>query len=156
MKRRSLLLAAGALPVAGLRAEHGWEAYDLARPLYLEGEVAVILWSDPHPHLELLHRQDARLPHDLLLRRIPRQRDPIDLVAVLARAVVPPAANDRRWRVDLPTLARLSKWGLPRPKIKQVIGVIGYPGPPVTGTSTLRAEVLFIGDRAYPLRSDPA
>lgn len=61
----------------------------------------------------------------------------------------------RRWRIELPTLARLSKWDLPRPKIDPLIGVVGHPGPPVTGTPTLQAEVLFIGGRAYPLRSVP-
>ena len=60
------------------------------------------------------------------------------------------------WYVSLPTLARLSVWGVPRPHIKQVIGLVGYPGPPVTGTPAVKAEILFIGRRAYPMRSDPA
>lgn len=63
---------------------------------------------------------------------------------------------DAKWTPCACSLARVSAWNLRRPKIKQVIGVIGFAGPPVTGTPTLRAEILFIGDRAYPMRSDPA
>lgn len=155
MHRRAFITAAGSTLALPTWANHGWQPYPQAGPLYLEGEVAVILWSDPHPHLELLHRAGS-LPPDLARRRIPPQQAAVDMAALIKRAALPNDPEQRRWRVELPTLARLSAWDMPRPKIKQVIGVVGLPGPFVTGTPTLQAEVLFLGDRAYPMRSDPA
>lgn len=157
MDRRIFLATLGAmLPVGAARAHHGWEPYDLTRPLYVEGEVTVIMWSDPHPHLELLHRPDAQLPRGLNPRSLPPQKDAVDYARILASARVAPATSSRVWRVDLPTLARLTAWKVARPHIKQVIGVVGYPGPLVTGTPTLAAELLVFDDRLYPMRSDPA
>lgn len=156
MRRRDILGWAAAL--SGLdraRAEHGWKPYDGVPPVYLEGPVVVLTWADPHPHLELLHRAETRLPYDLRSRVIPRQKEPRDTAELLALATLPVNA-DGRWRVDLPTLARLSIWGVARPRIGEPLGVIGYPGPPVTGTPSLEAALLFVGDKVYPLRSDPA
>ncbi|MGV3572839.1 MAG: hypothetical protein ACO1PB_19760 [Ramlibacter sp.] len=156
MHRRTFAIAVAALPFGFARAEHGWEAYDLAVPLYLEGEVTHIIWGDPHPHLELLHRPAQQVPADLRLRQIPAQKQAVDARRLLAEARVAPRSTGRFWRVELPSLARLQAWDMRRPKVGQVLGVIGFAGPPVTGTPTLRAEILFIGDRAYPMRSDPA
>lgn len=155
MHRRSALFAFTALCTSRTWADHGWEAYDLARPIYLEGEVAELLWSDPHAHLELVPDPGARVPPDLRQRVVPRQKEHVDAAALLARASVPVAGN-RIWRVQLASLARLTLWDVPRPKTKDRLGVIGYAGPPVQQTLTMRAEMLFIGDKAYPLRSDPA
>jgi hypothetical protein len=156
MRRRSLLIALAAAPAGFVRAHHGWEPFDPALALYLEGPVTQIIWADPHPHLELLHRPEVMLPGDLRDRAIPPQRETVDTAQLLARARVAPAFSGRFWRVDLPSLARLNKWDVRRPKVEQVIGVIGFAGPETTATPTLRAEILFIGDKAYPMRSDPA
>jgi hypothetical protein len=75
--------------------------------------------------------------------------------ALLSRARLP-VSDDAIWRVDLPSLARLTIWDLPRPKIGNVLGIVGFAGPPVTGSPTLQAEIIFIGEKGYPLRSDPA
>lgn len=156
MQRRSFFTALATLsPVPLALAEHGWETYDLAKPLYLEGEVTTIIWADPHSHLELLHRSGVTVPADLLQRPIPKQRENVDTAALLRNARVPPAGREI-WRVELPSLALLSKWDVRRPKIQQVIGVVGYPGPQLLDTPTVRAEILFIGGKAYPMRSDPA
>lgn len=155
MHRRSALVALAAICSSRSWAEHGWEAYDLARPLYLEGEVSTLLWSDPHAYLELVPDSGAKVPPDLRRRIVPRQKEKVDTAALLARAAVP-VLGSRIWRVELASLARLSVWDVPRPKIKDHLGVVGYAGPPVGETPTLRAEILFIGDKAYPLRSDPA
>lgn len=136
-------------------AHHAWEPYDSAAPLYLEGPVLNIIWADPHPHLEIAHRPGTALPRDFARRRIPPQQEPVDVEALLRKATVP-VGEDRIWQVQLPSLARLSAWGVQRPKIDDVIGVLGLRGPPVTNSPTVRAEILFIGDRAYPMRSDPA
>jgi hypothetical protein len=154
-RRRSLLVLAASSWAARAWAHHGWDAYDTRQPLYIEGPVTTLMWADPHPHLELLHRPGYALPMDLADRDIPAQRAPFDARAVLRRAVVP-AGSEARWRVDLPELNRLIAWDLARPKIGMRLGVVGYAGPPVTGTPTMVAEILFIGERAYPMRSDPA
>lgn len=155
MHRRSALIALSTLCASPSWADHGWEAYDLARPLYLEGEVASLLWSDPHAHLELTPDPGARVPGDLRRRIVPRQKDQLDAAALLARASVPVSGN-RIWRVQLASMARLTLWDVPRPKISDRLGVVGYAGPEVEQTLTMRAEILFIHDKAYPLRSDPA
>ena len=152
--RRAFLLALGTAPLS-VRAEHAWQPTPGAAPLYLEGAVTTIIWADPHPHLELAHRAEMRIPADLLQRTIPRQRDTVDIGALLSRVVVPPRGGEI-WRVDLPTLARISAWNMPRPKIGDVIGVVGLPGPPMADTPTVRAEIIFLARRAFPMRSDPA
>ena len=148
-------LAGAALWTCRARATHGWEAYDTARPLYLEGPVVVLFWFGPHPHLELMHRPGYAIPPDLPKRPVPRQQDPVDVERLLRTATIP-VAPEGRWRVELAELHRLTRWGVERPMIGARLGVIGYAGPPVTGTPTLRAEILFVGDKAYPMRSDPA
>lgn len=156
MNRRSLLAALASLPAASALAEHGWEPYEMVRPFFLEGRVTTIIWADPHAYLELLHQpRRSGIPADLRARAVPKQKEKVDVAALLDRAVVP-AQSGEIWRVELPSLARLSKWGLPRPKIKQVISVIGYIGPQLQDTKTVRAEILFMDAKAYPLRSDPA
>lgn len=153
--RRGFLLALSMGTSAGAWAEHGWQPYDGLPPLYLEGEVTTIIWADPHPYLELAHKSDARLPADLRLRPIPRTRNDAQVAQLLQSARVPPA-RERLWRVELPSLAQLSRWNAPRPKINQVISVIGFAGPPLKDTPTISAELLFVGQRAFPLRTEPA
>lgn len=156
LTRRALLGAAAFSPLLG-RAQVGPirpGPWDESKPVYLEGEVTVIIWSEPQPHLEIIHDGLGGLPPDLARRPVPKQKDPIDIASILSRAVLP--VHRGLWYVALPTLARLSAWDVPRPRIKQVIGLVGFPGPPVTGTPAVLAEVIFIGGRAYPMRSDPA
>lgn len=155
MNRRSLLAALASFPTASALAEHGWESYDTVRPLYLEGPVTTIIWADPHAHLEMLHRpSSAVVPADLRRRPVPRQKENVDVGALLEIAAAPAVSGV--WRVELPSLARLSKWDVPRPKIKQVVSLLGYLGPQLLDTKTIRAEVFFVDGKAYPLRSDPA
>lgn len=151
--------------IAGLAAACWWPrtwaaqpaaGYDPGRPLYIEGPVVFLLWAEPQPHLELLHRIGTAVPADLAQRPVPRQKDALDTAALLARAALPLSREDRRWQVNLPGMARLSAWNVPRPRIDEVIAVVGFPGPPATGTPTLRPEILFMGGRAYPMRADPA
>lgn len=154
MQRRAFIVSLGAAPLA-LRAEHAWQPTPGAPPVYLEGAVTTIIWADPHAHLEMLHRAEARIPAELRQRKIPLTKDQLEIDALLSRVVLPPHGGEV-WRVDLPTLARITAWDMPRPKIGDVIGVIGLPGPPMTGTPTVRAEIVFLAKRAFPMRSDPA
>lgn len=128
----------------------------MLRPLYLEGEVTTIIWADPHAHLELLHRPSSSgVPPHIRQLSVPKQKENVDVKTLLQKAVSPAEGNEH-WRVELPSLARLSKWNVPRPKIQQVIGVIGYLGPQLKGTPTIQIEILFIDGNPYPMRSDPA
>lgn len=139
-----LLLAAGQA-----RAHHAWRPFEGAPPLYLEGHVNTLLWNDPHPHLRLVHRPDARLPTDLRNREVLPHKETRRMEALIDRAVVP--VFERAWRVELPTLAKLLEWGVQRPKMGNTLGVLGLPGPDVQDTATLQALILFVGKRGYPL-----
>lgn len=115
-----------------------------------------IIWADPHTHLELLHQpRGLSVPADLRRLPVPKQKENVDIGALIQKAVVPSVSGEI-WRVELPSLARISKWKVPRPKIKQVVGLIGYLGPQLLDTKTVRVEVLFVNGEAYPMRSDPA
>ena len=77
LTRRTVLAAAGALcpllPLAQVRPLH-IGPWDESRPIYLEGEVTVIMWSEPHPHLEIIHDGLRGLPPDLARRPVPKQK----------------------------------------------------------------------------------
>jgi hypothetical protein len=156
MKRRQLLLlpCAALLPVLAAHAEHGWKPFTEQPPVYLEGEVTMIIWSDPHPHLELVQREGARVPADLQRRALRPHRDR-QRTAELLRRVALPLAGERIWRVELPSLPKITTLGLDRPKIGEVLGVVGFAGPRVTGSPTLQAEIHYTGTTGYPLRADP-
>lgn len=158
MDRRAFFLGAASLLAAPfhVRASHGWAPYDQAAPVYLKSPVSTLMWADPHPHLEILHRFEVPLPDALALPPLPAQKEPLDVRTLLSRAQLPPRQAGRSWRVELPSLAQLSLWDMPRPEMDQVIAVLGYPGPPVRGTPTVQAEVLFMNGQAYPLRAEPA
>ena len=64
-------------------------------------------------------------------------------------------SNDRTWRVLLPPLPKLLAWGVERPHIGQLVGVVGFAGSRIGGIQALQAELLFTGARGYPLRSEP-
>ncbi|MBC5784066.1 hypothetical protein H8N03_14030 [Ramlibacter sp. USB13] len=150
MHRRTLLLAGACgacIPALGRAAPAG----TLSRPLFLHGPVTIIIWSDPQPHLEMLHRPAARAALRNLERLAARAGAPDEAVRLLAAAIVPPSAGGERWRVELPTLAQLQVADVPRPKIGGTFDVLGTWTSPVTGTPTVTARVLFFEGRAYVL-----
>ena len=160
MQRRSLLHAAGLalLPLAALtaRAHHGWSGFDQDRPLYLEGRAARVRWANPHAEIELeLAAGPPALPADLKQRALPAQTAPVDGAALLARAQ-PPTRRDRRWTVELAPLTRLQAWKVEEIRPGARVAVVGYTFSGEKGDPVLRAEYLFVGDRAYGLRSSPA
>lgn len=155
MDRRQLLGSAAALLALPAWSRHPWKPYEDTPPVYLEGEVTMIIWAEPHPHLELAQRVGAPLPPDLRRRNLLPHRDAGATAALLGQVALP-VSDDRIWRVELPALPQLLRWNVPRPKIGEVLGVVGRPGPPVTGSPTLQAEILYVGARGYPLRSEPS
>ena len=137
MKRRELMLAALAAPAVGLpllaRAHHGWGSFDQ----------------------ELEVPAGLKVPAGLVQRAIPAQTAPVDGKALLAKAVVP-NRKDRKWEIELAPLTRMNAWNVAEIKVGDTLSVVGFIFKEEKGEPILRAEYLFIGDRAYGLRSSPA
>jgi hypothetical protein len=155
MKRRDLVLAAIALPALGsARAHHGWSSFDQDRPLYLEGKVVKARWQNPHAELDLEVAPGLKLPADLASRQLPAQSAGIDGKALLAKAMVP-TRKENLWEIELAPLTRMDAWKLAEIKPGTLISVLGYGLSDAKGEAVLRAEYLFVGGKAYALRSSP-
>ena len=150
MKRRELMLAALTAPALGLpllaRAHHGWGSF---------GPVTRSRWQNPHAELELEIPAGLKVPAGLAQRAIPAQTAPVDGKALLAKAVVP-NRKDRKWEIELAPLTRMNAWNVAEIKVGDTLSVVGFIFKEEKGEPILRAEYLFIGDRAYGLRSSPA
>jgi Family of unknown function (DUF6152) len=157
MKRRDLVLATLALPVAVplARAHHGWSSFDQDRPLYLEGRVVKALWQNPHAELDLQVSPGLKLPADLQSRQLPAQSANIDGKALLAKATVP-ARKETLWEIELAPLTRMEAWKVAEPKPGTMISVLGFGLRDEKGEAVLRAEYLFVDGKAYAMRSSPA
>jgi hypothetical protein len=155
--RRRLMTAAAiaGLGVAPARAHHGWSGFDPDKPLYLEGRVSKVRWHNPHAEIEIEIPGALKKPADLTKRALPPQTAPVDGAALLAKAAVP-RRGDRRWTVELAPLTRMDAWKVPELKVGDAVSVVGVTYRDESGEPVLRAEYLFVGDRAYGLRSAPA
>jgi len=160
LKRRAAIrLVAGlAVPGLGIRhalAHHGWSSFDTSRPLYLEGKVATVSWSNPHAELEVEPKAGLAVPGDLAKRAIPPQSASVDAAAILAKAEAPKRSVPR-WVIELAPLFRMEAWKVPTPKVGDSISLVGYAGPNEEGKPVMRVEFLFLDGKAYGLRSSPA
>ncbi len=156
MQRRtvmSLVLLPGLLPLA--RAHHGWSSFDQDRPLYLQGRVQSVRWQNPHAELMLELPASLSLPADLAQRTLPAQTAPVEGKALLAKAQLP-RRKDRRWEIELAPLSRMQAWNVTPLKVGDEIGVLGFTFEDEKGEAILRVEYLFVGAKAYGLRSSPA
>ncbi|HWS05263.1 MAG TPA: hypothetical protein VN230_05695, partial [Burkholderiaceae bacterium] len=72
-----------------------------------------------------------------------------------AKAVVP-NRKDRKWEIELAPLTRMNAWNVAEIKVGDTLSVVGFIFKEEKGEPILRVEYLFIGDRAYGLRSSPA
>lgn len=154
IQRRTLLLAAAVAPVAA-RAHHGWSSFDVDRPLFLQGRVVASKWQNPHAELDLELPPDYKVPADLANLPVPAQAASLDGKALLARAVAP-TRKDRRWHVELAPLTRLNHWKLEPIAVGTTVGILGYTFKEEKGEPILRAEYVYVGGKAYGLRSSPA
>lgn len=148
-----LLLGPGLLPLA--RAHHGWSSFDQDRPIYLQGRVQSVRWQNPHAEFMLELPANLSLPADLAQRALPAQTSPVDGKALLAKAQLP-RRKDRRWEVELAPLSRMQAWSVAPLKVGDDISVLGFTFQDEKGEAILRAEYLFVGGKAYGLRSNPA
>lgn len=159
MQRRSLVLAPVAALLGGLalpaRAHHGWSSFDQERPLYLEGTATQVQWRNPHVELVLALPARLALPADLRQRALPQQSSPVDGAALLAKVALP-RRSERKWTVELAPLTRMEAWKIDEIKAGTPVSVIGFTFTGEKGEAVLRAEYLFVGGKAYGLRSSPA
>lgn len=157
MERRKLLSCLALLPfgMAGLaRAHHGWSSFDLARPLYLRGRAATVRWRNPHAEVTLELPPALQMPPDLAARALPAQTADIDTRALMSRVALP-NRKDRHWEIELAPLTRMQQWQIAPLAAGADIEVIGFTFAGEKGDAVLRAEYLFVGGRAYGLRSSP-
>ena len=154
MHRRHVLAAAPVLLSLPAWAHHGWSSFDQARPIYLEGTARDVRWRNPHAELKLELPADAKLPADLATRSLPPQSAPVDGAALL-RAAQLPTRKDRVWDVELAPLSRMGAWQVPEIRNGDRVAVLGFTFAAEKGDAILRAEYVFLGGRAYGLRSSP-
>lgn len=154
MQRRYFLhFLAGALLAAPVLAHHGWSGFDQDKPIYLSGTLTEVRWQNPHA--EVMLRVDAtKLPEGLATRAVPAQQQSVDAAGILKKVQVPANAAGV-WEIEFAPLSRMQAWGLSQPpKGGDRIEVIGYALAD-DNKRVLRAEYLFIGGKAYALRSSP-
>ena len=152
-RRHFAYLSIGVLLAAPVLAHHGWSSFDQDKPLYLSGTLTQVRWQNPHA--EVMLRVDAtKLPEGIASRTVPAQQQSVDGAAVLKKVQVP-ANVAGTWEVEFAPLSRMQAWGLSQPlKVGDRIEVIGY-GLADKNKRVLRAEYLFIDDKAYAFRSSP-
>jgi hypothetical protein len=154
MQRRTFIASAAVVALPAW-AHHGWSSFDQNRPLYLEGAAAKVRWANPHTELELELPADLKLPADLATRTLPPQSAKVDGAALLKAAQLP-TRKDRRWQIELAPLSRMNAWNVPEIKNGDRIAVLGFTFAEEKGEAILRAEYVFVGGKAYGLRSSPA
>jgi hypothetical protein len=154
MDRRLFLTAAACAPLAA-HAHHGWSSFDLARPIYLEGRAVNVAWRNPHAELDLDLAADLKLPADLAQRSVPPQSASVDGAGLLKAAQLP-TRKDKRWHIELAPLSRMEAWKVPEIKNGDAIGLLGFTFAGEKGDAILRAEYVWVGGKAYGLRSSPA
>ena len=159
MQRRPFFIASLALPLTGLgtaaHAHHGWSSFDQDRPIYLEGTARKVSWQNPHAELDLEVSRSLKMPADLTSRRLPAQTAPVDGQALLAKATLP-KRKDTVWEIELAPLTRMQTWNIPEIKPGTTLQVLGFTFIEEKGEAVLRVEYLWLGGKAYALRSSPA
>jgi Family of unknown function (DUF6152) len=155
MQRRYFLLAGSALALPPAFAHHGWSSFDQDRPLYIEGRAARVSWRNPHVELDVEVDPGMKLPADLRGRAVPAQSASVDGPKVMGNAQLP-TRRDRVWHVELAPLTRVEAWQLAEIKPGDQVALVGYTFSGEKGDAVLRAEYVFVGGKAYGMRSSPA
>ncbi len=152
MRRRFLLLAAGLLALPAF-AHHGWSSFDQDAPAYLEGRVKSVRWQNPHAEVVLEVTGGVKAPTDLPARSVPAQQQNVDASAVLKKAQAPASAAGE-WTIEFAPLSRMEAWQVAPLKAGDRIEVVGYTLR-AKDEKLMRVEFLFVGGKAYALRSSP-
>jgi hypothetical protein len=154
MDRRFFLATAATAPLVA-HAHHGWSSFDLQRPIYLEGRAGNVAWRNPHAELDLDLAADLKLPADLAQRAVPPQSASVDGPGLLKAAQLP-TRKDKRWHIELAPLSRMDAWKVPEIKNGDTLALLGFTFAGEKGDAILRAEYVWVGGKAYGLRSSPA
>jgi hypothetical protein len=155
MQRRHFAFSTSALLAVPAWAHHGWSSFDQTRPIYLEGKARKVSWRNPHVEFELELAADLKLPADLARRPVPAQSAPVDGPKLLAAAQLP-KRKDKVWEIELAPLTRMEAWQVAEIKPGTELSVLGFTFGDEKGEPVLRAEYLWVGGKAYGLRSSPA
>ena len=155
MQRRHVLATSPALLALPAWAHHGWSSFDQNRPIYLEGKARKVVWRNPHVEFELELPAELKLPADLARRPVPAQSAPVDGPKLLAAAQLP-KRKDKVWEIELAPLTRMEAWQVAEIKPGTELSVLGFTFNDEKGEPVLRAEYLWVGGKAYGLRSSPA
>lgn len=155
MQRRHFLATSPALLALPAWAHHGWSSFDQNRPIYLEGKARKVVWRNPHVEFELELPAELKLPADLARRPVPAQSAPVDGPKLLAAAQLP-KRKDKVWEIELAPLTRMEAWQVAEIKPGTELSVLGFTFNDEKGEPVLRAEYLWVGGKAYGLRSSPA
>ena len=155
MQRRHFLATSSVLLALPAWAHHGWSSFDQNRPIYLEGKARKVVWRNPHVEFELELPADLKLPADLARRPVPAQSAPVDGPKLLAAAQLP-KRKDKVWEIELAPLTRMEAWQVAEIKPGTELSVLGFTFNDEKGEPVLRAEYLWVGGKAYGLRSSPA
>ena len=153
MQRRYLLAAVLIVAAVPAVAHHGWSSFDQNAPLYLQGQVASVRWTNPHAEAMLDVGKGLTLPADFAKRSLPAQQQSVDAAAIAARTQVPQGAEGK-WELEFAPLPRMEAWGVAPLKVGdriEVIGYVGVPGKP----KVMRVEYLIVNGTTYGLRSSP-
>lgn len=153
MSRVQRCLAMAALVCTPVLAHHGWSSFDQDKPVYLEGQVKAVRWANPHAEVTLIVDAALKAPSDLATRPVPPQAQAVDGPAVMKKAQAPSGAAGE-WTIEFAPLSRMERWGVTPLKAGDRIEVVGYTGVPGE-PKLLRVEFLFVGGKAYGLRSNP-
>jgi hypothetical protein len=155
MQRRHFLATSPALLALPAWAHHGWSSFDQNRPIYLEGKARKVVWRNPHVEFELELPAELKLPADLARRPVPAQSAPVDGPKLLAAAQLP-KRKDKVWEIELAPLTRMEAWQVAEIKPGTELSVLGFTFNDEKGEPVLRVEYLWVGGKAYGLRSSPA
>ena len=154
MQRRTFTLGTAGLVALPALAHHGWSSFDQARPIYLEGRAAKVAWRNPHVEFDLQVADGLKLPADLARRPVPAQSAAVDGAKLLAAATLP-TRRDKVWHIECAPLTRMEAWKIAEIKPGDAVAMVGFTFAGEKGEPILRVEYLFVGDKAYGLRSSP-
>lgn len=162
LMRRKVILGTTSLVLASqltahssaVLAHHGWSSFDEKAPLLLSGKLKKVQWQNPHVMIWIDVPRDLKLPADFAKRTVPPQVNNVDTGTILA-AVKVPTALGVEWEVELAPLSRVQAWQIPELKVGDSVEVVGYTFAGQKGERVLRAEFVFVGAKAYGLRSAP-
>lgn len=151
MQRRLFLLAASSAYFGTSAVSRSvatpWPDGYLLESLFLHGPVTLVGWVDPVPYLEMTQSRLAQTALAPSIRLAKARKVSAWAVRMLEDVAVPAPADSPAWRVELPALKRLVAAGVRRPAPGDVVSVAGHWRPPVTGTSTIGAAILFAAGR---------